>query len=129
MPLKMQQKKVSMDKLYGMSSMHLDSLKVVAINPPKISLGVKATWGSPLKIAGGVEAGSRPMPFSMSLQGTTFETQHIDATLNKDTGAITNFEVSGGKVNFQAAQANLQIHSPFFARIADNMINRKMNEQ
>jgi len=124
MTLHMHKGKVYMKKLYGISSLHIRSLKVVNVAPPKIIFSMSGSWKSTLKISGYASGPMGKVPLSGGLQHVSFNVPHIVATLDKNTGDIKKFSVSGTHVGIGSMYAHVQVKSHFFARI----INKKANE-
>lgn len=126
MTLNMHKKQVTMKKVYGMSSFHINAFWVKSITPPTMTLALKANFGSALKVVG--SAGAQNTPFDVAMHSTSCETQHIVATLDKDTGSIRKMHVSGLQVNFGHFTANVHARRHFFAKMISNKVNQKMNQ-
>merc|ERR1719343_420202 len=71
MPLEIQKSKVEMNKLFGISSLHIDSFQAMSITPPTATFAMKAHWASGLKLAGAAHGRSGPEQFDVALMNAS----------------------------------------------------------
>jgi len=119
---------VNFDKLYGISGLHINSMKADAFHEPNMVLSISGSWSGTLKIVGAADKMGRHVPVDVTLHGVSFYTNSINMQFNQNTLSIDGFHIDTMHVNIGSASVSVHLRIPFFARVISNMASGKVNQ-